>query len=456
MFKNEYLEPLGIMYLSSYLKKHGHETFFLDLQFEKDLFKAVRKISPDLIAYSITTGLHHFYRKLNLKLKDKFKFFAFFGGAHCTYVPDFVNEEGVDAICRGEGEIAMLELVNKLEKGEDITKIKNLFVKKDGKIYKNEMGNFIHDLNEMPFPDREGISKYNHYSKMKRRFVMTGRGCPYDCSYCCNHSLRKLYDGKGTGIRRRSKENVLKELRIIKDVYKPKSIVFADDTFIMNRDWILDFLKIYKEEIGIPFDAQIRVNLVNEEMIKALKEAGCITVRYGVENGNERMRNEILKKNISVEQILNTSKLCRKYKIKNETLNIVGLPDETMDMAFQTLALNIKCNPEYAWMSVFQPYPATELWNYAKEKGYFDGDVNKIGEDFYDKSVMKLKDIKKMERFRCLFSYGVSFPFLVPLIRVLVHLPLNKIYLMLWLFHRSYNYLFKFKFLYPSELFIRE
>lgn len=105
IYKNEFVEPMGLMYVSSFLKKHGHDCDFIDTRFEKNLIKEVQKISPDIIAYSITTGRHKFFQKLNQELKKRFKFFSLFGGPHCTFFPEFIYEEGVDAICKGEGEL---------------------------------------------------------------------------------------------------------------------------------------------------------------------------------------------------------------------------------------------------------------------------------------------------------------------------------------------------------------
>ena len=215
IYKCEFEEPLGIMYLSSFLKKHGHECYFLDLKFEKRFIEEVQKISPDIIGYSITTGKHKFYQKLNLELKKKLHFFSLFGGPHATFFPEFIYKQGVDAVCRGEGEFPFLELADSFEKGKDITKIKNIWVKVNGKVYKNEVRDLISDLDILPFSDRELLNKYAHYKKMHRRFILTGRGCPYNCTFCFNHSYKKLYKNKGKIIRKRSIGNVIEELKLI-------------------------------------------------------------------------------------------------------------------------------------------------------------------------------------------------------------------------------------------------
>jgi len=453
IYRTWYAEPFGIMYLSSYLKKNGHSCFFVDTKFEKNIEKEIQDISPEIIAYSITTGEHKFYLELNRTLKKKFKFFAIFGGPHCTFFPELVYKDGVDAICRGEGELAFLELANNLENGKDIIGIKNLWIKKNGNVYKNELRSLIDDLDTLPFPDRDLITKYSYYKKMHRRFILTGRGCPYNCSYCFNHVYNKLYQGKGKVIRKRSVENVIGELKLLKDKYVPKRFQFVDDTLNLDLEWLLDFCTAYKKEIDMPFTIHMRVNLVNEEMVKAIKNAGCATVVTATESGNEHIRNAILKRGISEEQTINAANLFNKYGLKTFIQNIVGLPDETLDMAFETMSLNIKCKPTYGWMSIFQPYPKTELCQYSKEKGYFDGNFDSIEETLFGKSVMRIKNIKEMERLRDLFSLGVAYPFSIPLIKILIKLPLDPFYKVLWHIYRAYCYFFKFKWLDVSEFF---
>lgn len=454
--KYEFYEPLGIMSLSSFLKKYGLDCYFIDIKLENNFIEEIQKISPDIIAYSITTGKDKVYQKLNLELKKKFEFFSLFGGPHCTFFPEFIYEEGVDAICRGEGEYPFLELVDSLEKEKDITKIKNLWVKINGKVYKNEVRNLIEDLDALPFPDRELVNKYKHYKKMHRRTLMTGRGCPYKCSYCFNHPYNELYQHKGKIVRKRSIDNVIKELKFIQKTYHPRMFQFWDDTFNIDCKWTSDFCDAYKKEINMPFSMTPRVNLVNEEMVKALKNAGCVTIGTAVESGNEYLRNRLLKRGISEKQTIDACNLFNKYDIKVLLGSMIGLPDETLDMAFETMALNIKCKPSYAWISIFQPLPGTELSKYSIEKGYFNGDLDSLDGSFYNKSVMKIKDIRKMERLHHLFSLGVAFPFLVPLIKILINLPLNRVYQVFFILHKSWSYLFKLKYMDLANLFVRE
>lgn len=456
IYQNEFVEPLGIMTLSSFLKQHGYQCNYIDTKFENDVIGEARKCSPDIIAYSVTTGKHRFYQRLNRELKEELKFFAVFGGPHCTFFPEFIREEGIDCICRGEGEFAFLELVERLEKGLDITRIKNLWIKVNGKVHENEVRNLIEDLDTLPFPDRGLINKYKHYRNMRIRFVLSGRGCPYKCTYCFNHSYNKLYQGKGKIIRKRSIDNTIRELLAIKKTYQPNRFHFMDDTFNIDQRWLLDFCGAYKKEINLPLIVILRFNLVNEQIVKALKDAGCVTVVSSIESSNEYIRNGILKRDIAESQITDANNLFRKYKLKTMLQNIVGLPGETLAMALDTLLFNIKCRPTYGWVSVFQPYPRTELCEYSRAKGYYDGDIDSFDETFFGRSIMKLRDIEKIERLHYLFPLTVAFPALLPMVKILIRLPLDRIYRFLWSLHRAWCYFLKVRFIDLSQLFIRE
>ena len=301
--KYEYYEPNGIMSLSAILKQNGHECDLVDLSLSKDYVQEIKSFAPDIIAYSVYTGRHSFYLQLNRELKRKFSFLAVFGGPHATFFPEMVEEEGVDVLCRGEGEHAMVELANALSKGIDYSNIKNLWVKRAGKVQQNEVRPLIEDLDSLPFIDREIGQKYAHYRKLRRRIVLTGRGCPYDCTYCFNHIYGELYKGKGKRIRRRSVENVMAEVKQVAAEFNPSRFVFIDDIFIMEKQWCHDFCKRYKEEIGLPFMAYTRLNLVTEEVLRDLKDAGCDALLYAIESGNDYIRNKVLNRKMSEDQI---------------------------------------------------------------------------------------------------------------------------------------------------------
>jgi radical SAM superfamily enzyme YgiQ (UPF0313 family) len=207
------------------------------------------------------------------------------------------------------------------------------------------------------------------------------------------------------------------------------------------------------EKINVPFEVNVRADLVTTEIAGLLKKAGCYSVQFGIESGNEQIRNEILNRNISNEMILSASDIFKKIKIKINTFNLVGIPDETIADTIATMALNSKCKVTYAMNSIYQPYPGTKLAAYAFKRNYYDGKVDNFGKNYlYGKSILKYKDIKKIERLHYLFAFGVKYRFLLPIIKILINLPLNKIYQSCYFIYRAYNVIFVFKRLKLKEI----
>jgi len=441
--QNLVFEYLGTMYLSSVLKNKGHKVnVFIDQG--RHLYKMIGEIknfNPDIIGFSCTTGVHLWGVKAAGLLKKEFSNVKIiFGGPHSTFFPEIINEPSVDIICRGEGEYALLELADKIDSGKDYHSILNLWVKKDGVIFKNEIRPLIANLDELPFPDRSlYIRKHPSLNKSQKKFIV-GRGCPFSCSYCFNPSLRELYKGKGSYVRLRNVENVIREIKEVKNEYRTKLFYIQDDTFAFNKRWALDFLEQYKKEVKIPFICPIRADLIDEEIVKNLKQAGCQNVFFGLESGSENIRNFILKKQITDEQIYKTANLLRKYRIGFRTYNMFGSPNESLQDAFKTIELNIKIKTDYPWSSLLQPFPGTELGEYVKQNNIFEGDFSRFDMSFFKKSNIKLKDKKEIENLHKLFFFAVKFPFLLPLIKWAIRRECTLLYETLFLVGYMYSF----------------
>lgn len=430
VIQNVLYEFFGVMYISTALKKQGHEISVLVENYDKNIIERAAKSDAEVIAFSCTSGLHKWVLEVSRKIKKLSpNKLILVGGPHPTYFPEIINEPEVDIICLGEGEGAVVELANKLRNKEDITGIKDLWVKKDGKIYKNETRFLVENLDDLGFPDREVYyKKYKHLRKNPRKPFYTGRGCPYACTFCFNHSFKKLYKGKGRQVRRRSPEHVIAEIKDVRKKYPLKTVYLQDDTFILNKAWVKDFLQIYKKEINLPFICMFRANLLDESIMKDLKDAGCAKVFFGVESGNEEIRNNVLKKGVSNEDIIRAGNLLNKYKIKFKTYNIFGLPGETLEHAFETVEINRKIKTAYPFCTLLQPYPRTEIFDQlvalnALPENYTVDDLTPS----YFLTTPTTKDTR-MINLQKLFYYAVKFPFLDPLIRRLIKLKPNMFF----------------------------
>jgi len=433
-------EPQGILLISSLVKQAGHRTSLV-VATEEDPLEAVRRIKPDVVGYTVYTGTQKYYMELNRQIKAALPVFSIFGGPHPTFFPEMVHKEGVDAICIGEGEYATLDLLNALDAGEPITSIPNWHTKVDGAVHQNPPRPLLSatELNELPFPDRQLL--YDAHSASAHtmiRPVITGRGCPYNCSFCFNKAYSELYAG-GKRTRQRSVARVLEEIKSVRDKHGLGFVLFMDDTFIVNAKWLREFSSQYGAQIDIPWWCQVRADLVNEEKVRLLKDAGCVSVSFGIEAGNDRLRNEILDRNMSREQILDASRLLCEGGIAFSTNNMLGLPGGGIGTDFETLELNIQCRPDYANVFLYQPYPKTRLGEMAFREGYMEGTFDDLTGSVSDSTVIKFSSAaekRQIENLQKLFALTVEFPWLRGLVRQLIKLPPNGVF---WLVYKLWK-----------------
>jgi radical SAM superfamily enzyme YgiQ (UPF0313 family) len=198
----------------------------------------------------------------------------------------------------------------------------------------------------------------------------------------------------------------------------------------MQKDWLEAFVPLYRNSINLPYACNIRANLVKEDIVKLLKESGCYLVMWGIESGNEKRRNEILHKNISTDQIIESADLFRKYGIKMKSFNIMGSPGETLQEAVETIKLNAQVKIDYPWCSILQPYPRTKITEIAEEQGVLKKgySLNDMEKSFFSRSVLNQPDIERIERLQKLFYLGVKLPTLIPLFKGLTKYNLKLLF----------------------------
>ena len=421
------IEPLGIMYLSAALKEAGHKTKLVAIG-KDNIEEVVMSFKPDIIAASIMTGSQGEFINLINSLKKKHDFFAVMGGIHPTFYPDEIKAEGLDCVILGEAEEALVELANSIENKENLTKIPNIWVKIKGKVFKNEKRPLEQHLDKLPFADREIVYEHEYWKSQPIRHFIAGRGCPYKCTYCFNHAMVKEYKGNGNWVRWRSVDKVIEEIKDVLEKYGGEMVYFQDDTFILNRQWLNEFFEKYPKSINKPFHCHIRANLVDEDMAKNLGKAGCYSVHMAIEAGNDHIRNDILKREMSDEQILNAAKFLRKYQIRIMMQNMIGLPTGSFKNDLETLKINMKCKPTYAWCSIFQPYPGLELTEFAAGKKLLEGDYKDITTKFFETTILKTYDKKKVSNLQKWFAICVDFPLIyyTGLLHLFVNMPRNN------------------------------
>jgi anaerobic magnesium-protoporphyrin IX monomethyl ester cyclase len=456
MEERQVAEPLGLMYLSSLCRSRGHEArlFFSS---DRDFIERLRSYHPQVLAYSVISGSHKPYLRINRAIKDLVPAFSVFGGPHTTFFPETIHAAGVDAICVGEGEYAFLELVQRLEDRLDISDIPNLWVKSGGTIFRNPVRDLISDLDGLPFPDREliyGSDRYLQESKIKR--FMSNRGCPFQCTYCFNRSYKEIYKGQKI-IRWRSVESLIEEIAQCKAEYPLELVRFVDDIFILPPvQWLEEFAASYKRNIRLPFVCNLQVKLVQEHKIRLLKEAGCVAVYMAIEVGNDRMRNVLLERRMTKEEIVRAFDLVHKHGISIAAENILGLPGGSLETDLETLELNIRCRVDNPVSTLFQPYPKTRLGQYALEKGYYNGDLDFIEKSYFGKSRVAFhseREKRQVENLHRFFGFAVTHPSALPLVKGLIRLPPNRFF---DLFHRLWDSFCKKKRIFNVKMGLRD
>jgi radical SAM superfamily enzyme YgiQ (UPF0313 family) len=437
-------EPIGVLQLAALLRQRGH-IVRLACGSATPLASLVRSFGPRLVGYSVCTGEHRRILRLNSALKRRHDFFALFGGPHPTFFPEMIHEPGVDAVCRGEGEGAVEELADCLSRGKPFFRIRNLWVRDGRTVSKNPVRPLIADLDALPFADR--TLRYAADPPARDypvKSFLVSRGCPFRCTYCFNEPFARLYQDKGPRVRTRSVENVIDEILRVRRESRLEMVQFRESLFPWREEWLEPFAERYRREVGLPFYCHVRTDLLTARRVALLRRAGCISVNLGIECGDEQYRREMLGRPIGNDQIVAACRLLSDHGIRILADNMVGLPGTGMETDLETLHLNQRCGVDYALAMIFQPYPRTELGRRAEEMGVFDGDLDRIEESYYLTSPLRHRSPRSrrhVENLQKLFALAVETPLLEPLVRRLVELPPNLVYLSMFRAWFAYCYL---------------
>ncbi len=439
--QNFWFEYLGTMVLSAVLKRAGHE---VDLIIQSDSGKVLAELpryQPDIIAAYVVSGSHEWVLNLFRKIKLQTDVLTIMGGPHPTFFPEIVEEDGVDIICRGEGEDALLELAQCVDSGTEFAGIQNLWVRQNGTVKKNTLRPLIEDLDSLPVPDRELYYKYPVLRDSPSKHFITGRGCPFNCSFCSNKAYKEIYAGLGAMVRKPDIAKICKEIRDVREKYPLKAVRFDDEVFLLKESWLLEFLDCYSKEVNLPFSCLIRADLTTEKMVAAMHRAGCYIAYFGIESGNDRIRNDVLGKNISREEIQETARLLKKFGIKIGTFNMVGMPGETFENAWETVELNQQIQADYPWCSIIQPYPGTDLEKLAKKMKLLDStySVHHLTQSYFNDTVIENADARALVSLQKLFYLAVRFPRFSHVIKKIARRGTNN-FLTRWLFNITYAY----------------
>ena len=402
------IQAFGIRTLSSCLKQKGYEVqlIFLPRQFtnpyeEKTLNELV-ELSRDshLIGISLMTNFFDNVVQITKRLKEDLNAPILWGGIHPTIRPEECLNY-VDMVCVGEGEKTLLELADKIKDKKDFYDIQGMWFN-NKEIIKNKLRPLIQDLDSLPFPDydnkthyildKESICKMDdsllHKYLRETYITMPTRGCPFQCTYCCNNVFHKIYPNQNL-LRRRSIDNIINELMEIKDRFPfIKYIKFDDDAFfIYSVEQIKEFSEKYKNKIGLPLlIAELSPLTFSEEKFSLLVDGGLKDIRMGIQSGSENTK-KLYKRNYSNQQIENVIKIINKFKDKINPPSydiILDNPLETDENLIETLMFLTKLPTPFG-LGIFSLtfYPETELYEIAKRKGIIKNDLEDVYRKYY-------------------------------------------------------------------------
>lgn len=349
---------------------------------QEDFVKKVNAFSPDLIAMSATEDMYPIGLHLLEGLpKDRPK--VLLGGVFATFAPELALRMSggmIDYVIKGEGEESMLELIRRMEKGESAEGVPGLWMyRKDRSLVVSNLPIPV-DPTELPLADYSLFEESRFYRPMQGKLwrmfpVETFRGCPYTCAYCNSPSQMQAYKAEGkTYFRMKDHNKVREELRHLVDTYKADSIYFWADTFLSyHDDEFAKFLEVYKE-FKLPFWIQTRPETITEDKLKKLKDVGLLRISFGLEHGNEKFREKYLQRKVPNSRIVERLKIPAKLGIPFSVNNIMGFPDETRDLVFDTIELNRLVQSDGINAYSFTPFKGTPLRDLAEKQGLIHPD----------------------------------------------------------------------------------
>jgi radical SAM superfamily enzyme YgiQ (UPF0313 family) len=351
------------------------------------LYDLIEKDESMIFGISFRSIVFHLAKRVTEEIRgikgDDVK--ILWGGSHSTILPEECMKHA-DVVCVGEGEEAIVEFMDAIDFGRDYSDIKNLWVNTESGVKQNPIRPLIQDLDSVPWPvfgdegksavivDRviNGDPKYI-MSDVASYFIISSRGCPFSCDFCCNSALRKIYKGAGAYVRKRSPENVIAELEYAKENLDLVYVAFMDELFTMDIKWTREVCSLYSEKINLPFTCEVHPDTIDEEMAGVLGRAGVCSVVIGVQSGSERTRDEVFNRKVSNKQVLESARLLHDIGAIAHYDFILDNPYETKEDLAEAFQLLLEL-PRPTSLEIFSLrfFPRTNI----TERALNDGIIN--------------------------------------------------------------------------------
>jgi len=396
--------PLGILYLSSWLKKHNKNVQVFDSTFSnrEKMYAFLEKEKPDIL------GIHcnMMTKFVVLELIDyckKNNIISILGGPDAaTQIDEFLTY-GADIIISGEGEETLLAVINHLEKKDknSLHEISNVsFKDQNEKIISTSRLPSKKQLDSFPFPDRSSIDLELYLEAWQKLHgqrsisIVTARGCAFTCKWC-SHSVY------GFTHRRRKPEKVIEELKTLLPKYKPTHLWYVDDVFTVNKHWLKHYARLLKEEkIYFPFECIARGDRIDIEIVEILKEMGCYRIWFGAESGSQKIL-DAMSRGVTKKQIEQAVILCREAGIESGLFVMFGYPGETIADINETIQFISAIQPDNYLTTIAYPLRGTKLFDEKMDDVIYEQDWShtiqrdldikgRFKTDLYDNAIQKL------------------------------------------------------------------
>jgi radical SAM superfamily enzyme YgiQ (UPF0313 family) len=373
---------LGISYISALLKAHGHETRLVVLESRRGaaefplVTERLRAFEPTLVCHTAVATQYPFIVRVAEHVRAlRPNLPQLIGGVHVSLNPEQALRDGFDAVCVGEGEHPTLELAAALDAGLVPTGIANLWLRRGGDVQRNATRPCVRPLDSLPPPDRRMWDEWLDHSRPPVHTVLLGRGCPYQCAYCCNHALKKL--AAGPYVRMRTPEAVVREIESLAAPSDAAQNMYLEvETFMLDSDWTESFcdrLAAFnaRRRRPIRFGANVRVDahIEVERFFAAFAQANIQSVNIVPGVRSERIRRDVLRRYYSNDDVLRTVRAARTHGMQVALYNLIGTAGETWRDFLETARMNRLCRPDAHRTSIFYPYPGTALHGVCREQG---------------------------------------------------------------------------------------